>query len=392
MTAPSAMIASDLNPTLKTHERKIVRRQRYQQGSLQQRKHGKRMKWALLYRDGSTRRYATLGLCSEMSKSAAEKKRDEILREVNARNSALPDADITFGSFVEAVALPFCRSKWKQSTAATTENRIRHHLIAEFSEARLRDLRLKDLQGFLNGKSAAGLSKSVVAHLRWDLHQIFKVARAEGYIERDPTPALFTPRAAEVTVGRTMTREEVIQHIAALDPRERVIDHLAIFVGIRPGEILGLQRRHVSKDGTQITIRQRVYRGLIDTPKTDPSNRTVAIPPTTAAYLREWMECCGAKPDAWLFASENPAKPMWRDNVWYRQMLPRLKKVGLEWANFQVMRRTHASLGHDAGIDPKVSADQRGHGIGTSLDVYTKSGTKQRAAAAEQLENAVLVA
>jgi hypothetical protein len=33
---------------------------------------------------------------------------------------------------VEAVALPFCRWKWKQSTAATTENRIRHHLIVEF--------------------------------------------------------------------------------------------------------------------------------------------------------------------------------------------------------------------------------------------------------------------
>jgi integrase len=386
------MIASDLNPTLKTHERKIVRRQRYQQGSLQQRKHGKKKMWVLLYRDGSTRRYATLGSCSEMSKSSAEKKRDEILGEANARNSAVPDADVTFGNFVEAVALPFCRSKWKQSTAATTENRIRHHLITEFGEAQLRDLRLKDLQSFLNGKSAAGLSKSVVAHLRWDLHQIFKVARAEGYIERDPTQALFTPRATEVTVRPTMTIEEVSKHIAVLDQRERVIDHLAIFVGMRPGEILGLQRRHVSKDGTQITIKQRVYRGLIDTPKTDASNRTVAIPPTTAAYLREWMECCGVKPDAWLFESENPAKPMWRDNVWYRQMLPRLKKIGLEWANFQVMRRTHASLGHDAGIDPKVSADQRGHGIGTALDVYTQSGAKKRAEAAEQLENAVLVA
>ena len=207
----------------------------------------------------------------------------------------------------------------------------------------------------------------MVAHLRWDLHQIFKVARAEGYIERDPTQALFTPRATEVTVKRSMTKEEVRQHIETLDLRERVIDHLAIFVGMRPGEILGLQRRHVSNDGTQITIRQRVYRGLIDTPKTDPSNRKAEIPPKTAAYLREWMECCGVKPDAWLFASENPAKPMWRDNVWYRHMQPKLMKVGLEWANFQVMRRTHASLGHDAGIDPKVAADQRGHGIGCQL-------------------------
>ncbi|HEX8871435.1 MAG TPA: hypothetical protein VF758_01640, partial [Candidatus Acidoferrum sp.] len=50
---------------------------------------------------------------------------------------------------------------------------------------------------------------------------------------------------------------------------------------------------------------------------------------------------------------------------------------------------THASLGHDADVDPKVSADQRGHGIGVALDVYTKSSMKERAAAAKQLEDAV---
>jgi integrase len=189
-----------------------------------------------------------------------------------------------------------------------------------------------------------------------------------------------------------MTIEEVTKQLAALDHRERVIAYLAIFVGMRPGEILGLQRRHVNEDGTEIIIDQRVYRGLIDTPKTSASKRTVAIPSTTAACLREWMEFVGVEPEAWLFASENAAKPMWRDNVWYRHMQPKLKKVGLEWANFQVMRRTHASLGHDAGIDPKVSADQRGHGIGVSLNVYTQSSAQRRADAAEQLEKALLTA
>jgi len=58
--------------------------------------------------------------------------------------------------------------------------------------------------------------------------------------------------------------------------------------------------------------------------------------------------------------------------------------------NFQVMRRTHASLGHKAKVDPKVAADQRGHGIGVALDVYTKSSIEERAAAAKQLEGAVL--
>jgi hypothetical protein len=68
----------------------------------------------------------------------------------------------------------------------------------------------------------------------------------------------------------------------------------------------------------------------------------------------------------------------------------KLKPIGLGWVNFQVMRRTHASLGHHAKVDPKESADQRGHGIGVALDVYTKSSIEDRAAAAKQLEESVL--
>ena len=41
------------------------------------------------------------------------------------------------------------------------------------------------------------------------------------------------------------------------------------------------------------------------------------------------MELVGSKPDAWVFASENESNPMWRDNVWYRHMKPKLDKVGL---------------------------------------------------------------
>ena len=347
--------------------------------------------WVLLYREGSARRYLTLGPQSKLSKSDAQKKRDEVMKEINARLSTAPDPNITFGTFFEGVALPFLRSKWKRSTASTTENRIRHHLLAEFGEQKMTSLGLKGLQAFLHSKAAA-LSRSVVAHLRWDLRSIFKLAVAEGYVERDPTGALYTPKEAAVKATRAMNGKEVEQHINALDLRERVIDHLAIFAGMRPGEILALQRKHVSRDCKAVVIEQRIYRGDIDTPKTTSSRRTVAIPPRTANQLREWMTVVERNPDAWVFASENAARPMWRDNVWYRHMKPRLERVGLEWANFQVMRRTHASLGHAAGIDPKVSADQRGHGIGVAIDVYTKAGLSKRAEAAEQLENSVFAA
>jgi integrase len=370
--------------------KEFVRRKRYQNGSLQVvSTHGKRKMWILQYRDGGSKKYHTIGLYSKMSKSDAQQAQAEFMKEVNARTASAPDPHITFGDFLEGVALPFLRSKWKGSTRDTTENRIRHHLLEEFGPEKLQSLSLKRFQAFL-GARAATHSKSVVAHLRWDLRAVFRLAVAEGYIQRDPTPALFTPREAKVGVKRVMNRKEALEHINALPLRERVIDHLALFAGMRPGEILALQRRHIAEDCSELIIEQRLYRGDIDDPKTALSKRKVGIPSPTAAVLGEWMELVDRKPEAWVFASENPKKPLWRDNVWYRYMKPKLETVGLEWANFQVLRRTHASLGHDIKVDPKVAADQRGHGIGVALDVYTQSSIEARRAAAEMLATAIL--
>ncbi len=75
-------------------------------------------------------------------------------------------------------------------------------------------------------------------------------------------------------------------HFAAQAMRERLVDYLAIFVGMRPGEILALQRKHVDESCTEVVISQGLYRGAIDSPKTEASYRTVAIPPITSMVLR----------------------------------------------------------------------------------------------------------
>ena len=93
-----------------------------------------------------------------------------------------------------------------------------------------------------------------------------------------------------------------------------------------------------------------------------------------------------------MFPSERLTTPLIRDNWWRRNMEPRLKTMGLEWATFQVMRRTHASLSRGLGIDPKVVADQLGHSLGVNLNVYTKSDLEQRAAAVTKLEVEVIAA
>ena len=68
-------------------------------------------------------------------------------------------------------------------------------------------------------------------------------------------------------------------------------------------------------------------------------------------------------------------------------MMRKLNPLGLDWANFHVLRRTQTSLGHEAGVDPKVAAGQRGHGVGAALEVDTKVSLIRRAEAAEVLED-----
>ena len=63
--------------------------------------------------------------------------------------------------------------------------------------------------------------------------------------------------------------------------------------------------------------------------------------------------------------------------------------MGLPWVNFQVLRRTQASLSHDHGVDPKVAADQRGHTIGVAIDTYTRTDNESRLEAVTKHENAL---
>lgn len=176
-----------------------------------------------------------------------------------------------------------------------------------------------------------------------------------------------------------------------MDLRERLIARLAIFSGMRPGEIFGLKWRHIRDTGTM--IEQRIYRGQIGSPKSQRSVRMAAFTPRILSEMKEWRASnpC-VESDARVFPSERLTTPISKDNCWRRYIEPRLRPIGLEWANFQVMRRTYASLSRKAGIDPKVVADQLGHGLGVSLDEYTKSDLEQRASAVKPLEVEVMSA
>ena len=158
---------------------------------------------------------------------------------------------------------------------------------------------------------------------------------------------------------------------------------------MRPGEIFALTWNRLQ--GHYAEIRQRVYKGQMDTPKTVKSVREVALSRGLIAEIEAWRQVSiDTQPKAWVFPSERIITPLAKDNCWRRHISPKLKEVGLGWVNFQVMRRTHSTLMKQLKWDPKVVADQLGHTLNVNLNVYTQAPMEMKVEAVNELEGALV--
>ena len=191
------------------------------------------------------RRSKTLGRQSQMTKAEAEAVLSAILREINAGLAYQPRPVYTFEQFVNEVYLPFGRRSWKESTAGTSEQIIKSHLMPEFGDALLHALPRERLQDFLD-RSARAYSSSVVSHLRWFLNGIFKLALSDGLVLANPAAELKIPKKCQP--GRTMRplkEEEVTKYLGVFELREKLISRLAIFEGVRPRRFLRFAGREL---------------------------------------------------------------------------------------------------------------------------------------------------
>jgi integrase len=368
-----------------------MRRKRFQKGSLRPRKHGRIKVWVVQWREGANKRSKVLGPCADIPKGQAEAMLAQLLQPANAQAGHHQAPVFTFDHYVKDVFLPTYRKKWKESTRSTSEADINRYLVPAFRGQLLSAITRDDMQRFLDAL-APNLSSSIVGHLRWHLNAIFRMAQSDGVVGFNPAEALFTPAGRLTGEKRVMTKEEVRQALSALDVRERLILRMAVFDGMRPGEIFAIRLDKIRTSA--VLIDQRIYGGNLDTPKGRKGKntaRTVALSPGTISDLVLWRTFLPADdPKCFIFPSETGVTPLRPNNLWKREFRPRLTRIGLDWVNFQVLRRTNASLSRKANIDDKVSADQRGHGLGVSLGVYAISDLEQKIEAVGRLESDVL--
>src|SRR5678816_3028244 len=134
--------------------KKKLRRRRFQAGSLQKRKSGKHWVWIGFWWQEGSRRAKTLGRAADMSKGDALAALADTLKPVNAEAVKPVERRWTVKELIEEAYLPYCRRKWKESTASTTEDRIEFHIVKDLGEIEIRHVTRDMLQRYLEKKAA----------------------------------------------------------------------------------------------------------------------------------------------------------------------------------------------------------------------------------------------
>lgn len=192
-----------------------------------------------------------------------------------------------------------------------------------------------------------------------------------------------------------IAQREALLKAAAEDPIMSPAITTLMLTGMRIGELLALQWKHVDFQAKTITIRQSLTRELtfdedgktqrmvdaLGATKTRTSQRVIQAPDLVLTRLREWMRHVatlkgGLKvlvPEGFIFISTRTMEMRTYSGfrASYRHFLER-NGFGAEGLNLHRFRHTYASMLLEQEINPKIVQKLLGHrDVSTTLGVYT---------------------
>lgn len=250
------------------------------------------------------------------------------------------------------------------------------------------------------GKLSSG---SIEYHLRV-LKNILKRAVEWKVINSNPADNVQKPKVEYKKVV-PYDEHEVQQLLRALENEPfhwRMMITLALTTGLRRGELLGLEWKHIDLENGVIDVVQTLSLSLkgevvIKEPKTKNSIRKVAVPPSVLAELREYKkhihEQIGTMGDLWqgndrFFVFAHPdGKPFHHERpyLWFRSFI---KKHGLRYIRFHDLRHTSATLLINQGVHAKIISERLGHSnITTTMNIYGHALRSADQAAADKFES-----
>jgi integrase len=222
----------------------------------------------------------------------------------------------------------------------------------------------------------AGVGRESVRKAMVLLQAMFALAVEWGEITTNPVSLVRKPRqgrqrAIEVLDPKVV---ELVRSwmLARGDIFDATLVSVLAYAGVRPGEALALERRHIRKD--TMLIEQAVARGKLKLQKTGRVYRTVDLLPALREDLDEWFGIAACEqPGSRLFP--RPDGDWFKVDDWNnwrnRQFYEALGELGISRRRPYDLRHSFASLLIREGETSIVElAEQLGHSPTETLKTY----------------------
>lgn len=198
---------------------------------------------------------------------------------------------------------------------------------------------------------------------------MFKHAYRWGYVKKNAAEHLERPKLDPREI-EILTPEEVDKLLNNTTSHYRFAFLTAVLTGLRAGELWGLRWSDIDWNSFQIHVRQSLWKGQFQTPKSKYSFRKVDLAEPLVRELKKWRLASPKHEHDLLFLSTE-GQPSCHENVIKRHFTSALRRAGLRHVSFHSLRHTNASMRITAGQNIKYIQTQLGHSsIKLTLDIY----------------------
>ena len=184
----------------------------------------------------------------------------------------------------------------RATTVADYEYRLRQYLLPHFTTLELREVTPTQIHRWMNDLRSKGLSVNTVNGARRVLFGVMNYALKLGLISSNPVRATEAQSQEHGSISQVKphwSKEEAMLALSRVEGEVNVdlFLHLAVFLGLRHGELLGLCWSDVDLERGELRVTQtlRDFREIqpdgsatvgtiLNAPKTKSSRRTLQIP------------------------------------------------------------------------------------------------------------------
>ena len=358
----------------------MARRKRFQRGWLL--KIGKRRKvWVGRWREdvllesgeiGRVQRSLLLGTVAELpTRRDAQARLDEKLMAVNA-GSSRPESSVTFGWFTEHQWKPLVFPTFKASTQHGYRTVLANHVLPAWKDWRLRDIERLAIQQWVAEKFARKTGWQTVRNSWVLLSGILESAVEYGYLQTNPARGVKFPQKGLKEKPAIIAGESLAKLLNELGEPYRTMVQLIAATGLRIGELLALRWSVLDLDTGTLAVRESVFEGKFQGPKTAKALRTIPLGSHAVAALSRHRDVSTrTEPNDLVFG--NPKGEPFRESKLLTRMLqPAAESAGLGRVTWHQFRHIHSSLLNDLKVPVKIAQEQLGHAsISTTLNIYT---------------------